>query len=67
MSAPARLSERSLRNEVFDVLHNRFIVRELQPGQWLCQEEIAAQPGVSMTPVREAPDSLVAAGLSPAM
>ena len=64
MSAPARLSKRSLRNEVFDVLHNRVIAGELQPGQWLRQEEIAAQLGVSMTPVREALDSLVAAGLA---
>lgn len=64
MNAPARLSKRSLRNEVFDVLHNRVIAGDLQPGQWLRQEEIAAQLGVSMTPVREALDQLVAAGLA---
>ena len=64
MNAPARLSKRSLRNEVFDILHNRVIAGELQPGQWLRQDEIASQLGVSMTPVREALDSLVAAGLA---
>ena len=53
-----------MRNEVFDVLHNRVIAGELQPGQWLRQEEIASQLGVSMTPVREALDQLVAAGLA---
>jgi len=64
MNAPARLSKRSLRNEVFDILHRRVIAGELQPGEWLRQDVIASQLGVSMTPVREALDSLVAAGLA---
>ena len=64
MNPPDKLSRRSLRNEIFDVLHNRLIAGELQPGQWLRQDEIASQLGVSMTPVREALDQLVAAGLA---
>lgn len=58
------LPRRSLRDEVFDILHKRIIAGEVRPGEWLRQDDIASQLGVSMTPVREALDSLVAAGLA---
>ena len=58
------LSRRSLRDEVFDALHKRIIAGEVRPGEWLRQEDVASQLGVSMTPVREALDQLVAAGLA---
>ncbi len=58
------LSRRSLRDEAFDALHKRIISGEVRPGEWLRQEEVASQLGVSMTPVREALDQLVAAGLA---
>lgn len=58
------LPRRSLRDEVFDILHKRIIAGEARPGEWLRQEEVASQLGVSMTPVREALDQLVAAGLA---
>jgi len=58
------LPRRSLRDEVFDALHKRIIAGEVRPGEWLRQEDIASQLGVSMTPVREALDLLVAAGLA---
>lgn len=58
------IPRRSLRDEVFDVLHNRLIAGEIRPGEWLRQDDIASQLGVSMTPVREALDQLVAAGLA---
>lgn len=58
------LPRRSLRDEVFDILHKRVIAGEVRPGEWLRQEEVASQLGVSMTPVREALDQLVAAGLA---
>ena len=64
MNAPSALPRKSMRDEVFNILHNRVIAGELQPGQWLRQDEIASQLGVSMTPVREALDALVAAGLA---
>ena len=64
MNAPSALPRKSMRDEVFNILHNRVIAGELQPGQWLRQDEIASQLGVSMTPVREALDSLVASGLA---
>ncbi len=55
---------RSLKEEVFEVLHGRIIAGQYSAGEWLRQEEISSQLGVSMTPVREALDLLVSAGLA---
>lgn len=53
-----------LKEEIFEALHKQIIAGKYMPGDWLRQEEIANQMGVSMTPVREALDLLVAAGLA---
>ena len=53
-----------LKEEVFEVLHGRIIAGQYSAGEWLRQEDISSQLGVSMTPVREALDLLVAAGLA---
>ncbi len=58
------LPRRSLRDEVYEILHKRVIAGEVRPGEWLRQEDVASQLGVSMTPVREALDLLVAAGVA---
>jgi DNA-binding GntR family transcriptional regulator len=63
-SATNNQQRQSLRDEVFHYLHDRVIEGVFQPGEWLRQEEIASQLGVSMTPVREALDLVVAAGLA---
>jgi len=55
---------KSLRDEVFEYLHKRIIAGRYAPGEWLRQEEISTLLGVSQTPVREALDLLVAAGLA---
>lgn len=52
-----------LKDEIFEILHKRIIAGKYLPGEWLRQEEIASQLGVSQTPVREALDLLVSAGL----
>lgn len=54
----------SLRDEVFQFLHNRIVAGKYARGEWLRQEEISTQLGVSQTPVREALDQLVSAGLA---
>ncbi len=46
------------------MLHGRIIAGQYSAGEWLRQEEISSQLGVSMTPVREALDLLVSAGLA---
>src|SRR5258706_14235719 len=58
------LTHKPLKEELFDALHRQIIAGKYGPGDWLRQEEIASQMGVSMTPVREALDLLVSAGLA---
>ncbi len=58
------VQRKSLKDEVFEVLHGRIIAGQYSAGEWLRQEEISSQLGVSMTPVREALDLLVSAGLA---
>ncbi len=58
------LQKRPLKEDIFDVLHEQIISGTYKPGDWLRQEEIATQLGVSMTPVREGLDLLVSAGLA---
>jgi DNA-binding GntR family transcriptional regulator len=53
-----------IKDEVFDVLHERIIAGQYAPGEWLRQDDISSQLGISMTPVREALDLLVSAGLA---
>lgn len=56
--------KKSLKEEVFDLLHQRIVAGKYLPGDWLRQEEISTQIGVSQTPVREALDLLVSVGLA---
>jgi GntR family transcriptional regulator, rspAB operon transcriptional repressor len=58
------LRKKSLRDEVYELLQNRIVSGKFAPGEWLRQEEIASQLGVSQTPVREALDLLVSNGLA---
>jgi DNA-binding GntR family transcriptional regulator len=58
------IQRRPLKEDIFDVLHEKIISGVFKPGDWLRQDDIATQLGVSMTPVREALDLLVSAGLA---
>lgn len=58
------LKHKPLKEDIFEVLHQRILTGVYSPGEWLRQEEIASQMGVSMTPVREALDLLAASGLA---
>lgn len=62
--AEKELTHKPLKEEIFDALHRQIIAGKYSPGDWLRQEEIASQMGVSMTPVREALDLLVAKGIA---
>jgi DNA-binding GntR family transcriptional regulator len=58
------LERKSLKDEIYDILHKRIIAGKFAPGEWLRQEDISSQLGVSQTPVREALDLLVSSGLA---
>lgn len=58
------LTHKPLKEEIYDALHRQIIAGRYAPGDWLRQEDIAGQMGVSMTPVREALDLLVAKGIA---
>jgi DNA-binding GntR family transcriptional regulator len=58
------LRKRSLTDEVYDFLSSKIIAGKYSSGDWLRQEDISQQLGVSQTPVREALDRLVASGLA---
>lgn len=58
------LTHKPLKDEIYDALHRQIIAGKYGPGDWLRQEDIATHMGVSMTPVREALDLLVATGLA---
>ena len=64
MNTEPELLRKPLKDEIFEILHKRIVAGKYAPGEWLRQEEIASQLGVSMTPVREALDLLVSAGLA---
>lgn len=58
------LERKPLKEEIFDFLHQRIIAGTFNPGEWLRQEDISKQLGVSQTPVREGLDLLVASGIA---
>jgi DNA-binding GntR family transcriptional regulator len=57
-------SHRPLTDIVFERLHDAIIDGRLEAGQWLRQETLAQELGVSQMPVREALKRLVAEGLA---
>ena len=62
---PAResLAQRPLYEEVAELLRQRIFKRELEPGNWIDELKIAAEYGISRTPLREALKVLATEGL----
>jgi DNA-binding GntR family transcriptional regulator len=60
---PAPVAHRQLRNFVADKLRTAILNGEIKPGDWLRQERLAQEYGVSQMPVREALKELTAEGL----
>ncbi len=58
------IHRKPMKQDIFEFVHERIIAGQYAPGEWLRQDVIASQLGVSMTPVREALDLLVSAGLA---
>ncbi len=62
-SEAAPTSHKQLRHWVADRLRSEILEGRLKPGEWLRQERIAQEQGVSQMPVREALKQLAAEGL----
>ena len=65
-AAPAptgSLSRRALYEDVAERLRSQIFARELQPGAWVDELKLAAEYGISRTPLREALKVLAAEGL----
>jgi DNA-binding GntR family transcriptional regulator len=66
MNAPVphdRLKPRALYEEVAELLRQRIFSRELEPGAWIDELKLAAEYGISRTPLREAIKVLATEGL----
>ena len=61
--SPQNLKQRALYEEVAELLRQRIFSRELPPGNWIDELKIAAEYGISRTPLREALKVLATEGL----
>lgn len=62
-SAAASLAPRPLYEAVAERLRERITARELEPGAWIDEQKLAAEYGISRTPLREALKVLAVEGL----
>jgi DNA-binding GntR family transcriptional regulator len=62
-AAPGTLRERALYEQVAEALRARILAHTLHPGSWIDEQAIAAEYGISRTPLREALKVLAAEGL----
>ena len=60
---PAALAPRALYQDVADRLRDKIFGRELEPGAWIDELKLAAEWGISRTPLREALKVLAVEGL----
>ncbi len=60
---PSRLSPRALYQDVAERLRQQIFARQLEPGSWIDEMKLAAEYGISRTPLREALKVLAAEGL----
>ncbi len=61
---PSVLSRKQLSDQVFDHLRVKIISGKVQNGEWLRQEDIVEELGVSHTPIRQALERLVMDGMA---
>ena len=60
---PGQLRERALYEQVAEQLRSRILAHTLHPGSWIDEQALAAEYGISRTPLREALKVLAAEGL----
>jgi DNA-binding GntR family transcriptional regulator len=63
IDASAPLSPRALYQDVAERLRQRIFERDLEPGSWIDEQKLAAEYGISRTPLREALKVLAVEGL----
>ncbi len=63
VETPRPLSPRALYQEVAERLRQQIFARELEPGSWIDELKLAADYGISRTPLREALKVLAVEGL----
>ncbi|HET7792729.1 MAG TPA: GntR family transcriptional regulator [Rhizobacter sp.] len=61
--APARLRESALYEQVAERLRTSILAHTLAPGSWIDEQALAAEYGISRTPLREALKVLASEGL----
>jgi DNA-binding GntR family transcriptional regulator len=61
--ATSMLAPRALYQEVAERLRQQIFARELEPGSWIDEQKLAADFGISRTPLREALKVLAVEGL----
>ena len=49
-----RIVNTNLREQIYNILKNMIVHREIQPGEKINEEHVAKEAGVSRTPIREA-------------
>jgi len=62
-AVPGKLRERALYEQVAEALRARILAHTLHPGSWIDEQALAAEYGISRTPLREALKVLAAEGL----
>lgn len=62
-AAPARIAQTALYLEVAERLRQSIFAHELAPGDWVDEQALAAEYGISRTPLREALKVLATEGL----
>jgi DNA-binding GntR family transcriptional regulator len=62
-AAAPSLSRRALYEDVAERLRNQIFARQLEPGAWIDETKLAAEFGISRTPLREALKVLAVEGL----
>ncbi len=63
LPVPPLLSPRALYQDVAERLRQQIFARQLEPGSWIDELKLAAEFGISRTPLREALKVLAAEGL----
>jgi DNA-binding GntR family transcriptional regulator len=63
VAPPRPLSPRALYQDVAERLRQQIFARELEPGAWIDEQKLAAEYGISRTPLREALKVLAVEGL----